>query len=72
MKSMKNRLEKRGAKHGRSVEAEPREIRKAGLTNHEPPGNLGTAIHELFAPLGGVDLTEIQDESIGEPIRFDE
>lgn len=70
--NVKKRLQKRAAKHGRSMEQEAREILKLGLATPEPPGNLGTAIHELFAPLGGVDLPEFPDQPIGEPVRFDE
>jgi antitoxin FitA len=69
--SVKRRLQKRAAKYGRSMEAEAREILKIGLATPEPAGNLGTAIHELFAPLGGVHLAAFPDEPL-EPIRFDE
>ena len=69
--SVKKRLQKRAAKHGRSMEAEAREILKVGLATPEPEQNLAQAIRELFEPLGGVELPEIPYEPI-EPIRFDE
>jgi plasmid stability protein len=57
--SVKRRLQVRAALNGRSMEAEAREL----LANYAPqiprglaePG-MGNEIHELFAPLGGVDL----------------
>ena len=56
---VKRKLQVRAAINGRSMEAEARELLAnyvaqipADLTE---PG-LGNAIHELFAPLGGVDL----------------
>jgi plasmid stability protein len=57
---VKRRLQVRAALNGRSMEAEARELltETVGL----PPARgalktgLGTAIHNLFAPLGGVKL----------------
>ncbi|MGA2571740.1 MAG: plasmid stabilization protein [Terracidiphilus sp.] len=57
--SVKRRLKVRAALNGRSMEAEAREALRA-VANEAPKslpeGGLGTAIHELFAPLGGVEL----------------
>ena len=36
-----------------------------------PVRNLGTAIHELFEPLGGVDLDIPPREPMRDPPRFD-
>ncbi|MDE2944258.1 MAG: plasmid stabilization protein [Gemmatimonadota bacterium] len=36
-----------------------------------PAEGLGTAIHELFAPLGGVELEIPPREPMREPPRFD-
>ena len=56
---VKRRLQVRAALHGRSMEAEARDV-LAKLVNDEPSPHeeedLGTAIHKLFAPLGGVEL----------------
>ena len=68
----KKRLRIRAATHGRSMEEEARAILKRALD--EPrrgrQRGLGTAIKELFAPLGGVDLPEIPREPMREPPDF--
>jgi plasmid stability protein len=57
---VKRRLQVRAALNGRSMEAELREILSAAVEEApvatEPEEGLGTAIHKLFAPLGGVEL----------------
>jgi len=59
---VKRRLQVRAALNGRSMEAEVREIVSRTLEEPseaagvEPEEDLGTAIHKLFAPLGGVEL----------------
>ena len=66
----KRRLRTRAALHGHSMEQEAREILKAELSKAEElPIDLGKAIHELFAPFGGVELNipprqPIDDERI--------
>ena len=59
---LKRRLRIRAAEHGHSMEEEARRILRSALDEDEAPSrdaipekDLGTAIHELFAPLGGVD-----------------
>jgi plasmid stability protein len=54
--AVKARLRIRAAENGRSMEAEAREILRAALLDDPPRRGLGTRIHELFAPLGGVEL----------------
>ncbi len=55
--STKRKLRIRAARHGRSMEQEAREILKTVLSQpEEPPRDLGKAIHDLFAPYGGVEL----------------
>lgn len=55
--SLKKRLRIRAAENGRSMEQEARNILRAALNEDEAPDHgLGTAIHGLFRPLGGVDL----------------
>lgn len=55
--SLKKRLRVRAAENGRSMEQEARNILRAALDEDGAPARgLGTAIHELFGPLGGVDL----------------
>jgi plasmid stability protein len=57
---VKRRLQVRAALNGRSMEAEARAILTAavedGLDKPVPREGLGTAIHKLFAPMGGVEL----------------
>jgi len=64
---VKRRLQVRAALNGRSMEAEARAVlsifagevtpsRTDFLESKEPRPGLGTRIHSLFAPLGGVDL----------------
>jgi plasmid stability protein len=55
--SIKRKLRIRAALHGHSMEQEAREILKAELSRpEEQPKDLGKAIREIFAPLGGVEL----------------
>ena len=68
----KRRLRIRAAENGRSMEQEAREILRAALRRDEAPVyNLGTAIHELFKPLGGVELDIPPREPMREPLKFD-
>lgn len=58
---LKDRLRAQAAKHGCSMEEEARNILEAALPEplpelETPPEGLGTAIHNLFKPLGGVEL----------------
>jgi len=62
---LKDRLRVRAAQHGRSMEAEVREILSAALEEDEIP--LGTAIRARFADIGGVEL-ELPDRK-QHPIR---
>ena len=54
---VKTRLRIRAAEKGRSMEEEVRLILREAVGREEAPAKgLGTAIHERFKPLGGVDL----------------
>lgn len=54
---VKDRLRQRAARHGRSMEAEAREILKQALAARPETGaDLHAAIRRRFAPLGGVEL----------------
>ena len=69
---LKRRLRIRAAENGRSMEQEVRDILRAALEEQvAPTRNLGTAIHELFKPLGGVELKLPPREQMREPPRFD-
>ena len=68
---LKRRLRIRAAENGRSMEQEARDILRAALDEDAPPNkNLGTAIHELFRPFGGVELEIPPREAMREPPRF--
>jgi plasmid stability protein len=66
--TVKRRLQVQAALHGRSMEAEVREqltdLAKrtpdtSAIRDELPEFGLGTAIHNLFAPLGGADDLKI-------------
>ena len=69
---VKTELRKRAAGNGRSMEEEVRLILREAVGREAVPGNgLGTAIHELFKPAGGVELDLPPREPMREPPRFD-
>jgi antitoxin FitA len=63
-------LRLRAAEHGRSTEAEIRAILDEVAL---PPNRLkvGSALVELFRPLGGVDLDIERDRTPAEPMSFE-
>ncbi len=63
-------LRVRAAQNGRSMEAEARAILDETLRPAER-ARLGSALVELFRPLGGVDLDVQRDQTPAEPERFD-
>ena len=69
----KLRLRLRAAQHGRSMEAEAREILKTALTRQARarPG-LADRIHARFTALGGVNLPKIPREPMRPPPTFNE
>ena len=69
---LQQRLRLRAAQHGRSIEEEAHVILRAALGQEKAPvKNLGTALHELFKPFGGVELDIPPREPMREPPRFD-
>ncbi len=69
---LKSRLRVQAAVHGRSMEDEARDILRSALNQEaQSPKNLGTAIHELFAPLGGFEMPNLPRDPIREPPSFD-
>ncbi len=69
---VKTRLRVRAADNGRSMEEEARSILRDAVGREDvPEKGLGTAIHELFKPLGGVELELPPREPMREPPRFD-
>ncbi len=53
---VKQRLRVRAARHGRSMEDEVRQILRRVVSEPSAPKNLGKAIHDRFAPIGGIEL----------------
>lgn len=53
---VKERLQERAARHGRSMEAEIRVILTDAATEPEQPANLFLALHDRVRELGGVEL----------------
>ena len=69
---VKTRLRVRAAKNGRSMEEEVRLILCEAVEPETVPAKgLGTAIHELFKPFGGVELELPHREAMRELPRFD-
>ena len=69
---LKQRLRVRAAEHGHSMEEEARSILRSALGwEAVPEKDLGTAIHELFKPFGGVELEIPLREPMRELPRFD-
>jgi antitoxin FitA len=67
----KSKLRVRAAQHGRSMEQEAREILRSALrTSPTARENLGKAIRERFAPLGGVDLELPRRDPIRQTVGF--
>ena len=70
--ALKSRLRVQAAIHSRSMEDEARDILRSALNQEAlSPKNLGTAIHNLFKPLGGLDMPELPREPLREPPSFD-
>jgi plasmid stability protein len=69
-----DRLRARAARHGRTIEDEAYSILRTGLAEPSRPtgADLADAIHELFAPFGGVELELPPRTPLREPPRFDE
>lgn len=68
---VKTRLRVRAASNGRSMEEEARRILADAVERRTAPANgLGTALHELFRPYGGVELELPPRDPMREPPRF--
>ena len=69
---VKTRLRTRAAGNGHSMEEEARLILAQAVERAPPPAKgLGTALHELFKPFGGVELELPPREPMREPPRFE-
>lgn len=71
-RDLKERLRIRAAQHGKSMEAELRQILRDTLEETKAPElNLAEAIRRRFAPLGGVELQPHPRSPVGEPPSFE-
>ncbi len=70
--TVKQRLQRRAARHGRSMEEEVREILRSAVNqDEEPAGGLGTEIAALFAKAGlASDIPELRGRTI-KPATFE-
>ena len=69
---LNRRLQTRAAENGRSVEEEAREILESTLAaSATDVKGLGTAIHAIFKPLGGLDLELPPRERLRPPPTFE-
>ena len=69
---VKTRLRVRAAEHHRSMEEEVRLILRDVVGQRLAPAKgLGTALHELFKPFGGVEFELPPREASRPPPRFD-
>ncbi len=70
--ALKKRLRVQAALHGRSMEEEARDILRAALSREPARAeNLGSRLHALFRPYGGVTLDIPPREPMRHPPRFD-
>ena len=63
-------LRRRAAKHGRSTEAEVRAILDAAARPDDRL-KIGSALTQLFQPLGGMDIDIERDRTPAKPISFE-
>ena len=69
---VKTRLRVRASAQGRSMEEEVRLILAEAVDRETAPAEgLGTAIHELFKPFGGIELELPPREPMREPPCFE-
>jgi len=71
--AIKQRLRERAAEHGRSMEAEVRDIIERAIVGEpasasKPRKSVGELTREIFEPLGGVDLPDVRDRTPHKPI----
>lgn len=69
--ALKERLRRRAAQHGRSMEDETREILAIALAEgRRSESNLAESVRRRFAEVGGVDLPLSAREALRDPPRF--
>ena len=72
--TLAQRLAARAAAHGRSVEAEAKDILSNALGGDAPervPDNLYDAIRAIVEPIGGIELELMPRQPVREPPKFE-
>ncbi len=71
---VRDHLRQQAAKHGRSMEAEVREILAKDLQRKQTnPGAVARRIHQRFAEIGGGDDLPLPErEPLADPVTFDQ
>ncbi|MEQ1696050.1 MAG: plasmid stabilization protein [Hyphomicrobiaceae bacterium] len=72
--ALAQRLSVRAAAHGRSMEAEAKDILSTALGGELPervPGNLADAIRAIVEPIGGIELELVPRQPVREPPKFE-
>ena len=67
---VKAKLRVRAATNGRSMEEEARIILREAVEEPDSARGLGTRLHELFKPFGGIELEIPPRGPMREPPRF--
>ena len=71
---LRQRLKQRAAQHGRSMQAEARDILQDALgvkPTAAAPDNLYEAIRAIVEPLGGIELEPFPRQAVREPPNFE-
>lgn len=69
--AVKKRIKLLAVTHGRSMEAEARDILTRAAAVQRPPKNLARSIHKRFAKLEDDGFTLLADELPPDPMRFE-
>jgi antitoxin FitA len=72
--ALAQRLRARAAAHGRSIEAEAKDILSTALGGDKPervPDNLYDAIRAIVEPIGGIELELTPRQPVREPPKFE-
>lgn len=68
---VKSKLRVQAAEHGRSMEAEARELLAAALLGRRPARGLGSYINENFSAIGHADVQFPRDEEVAQSADLD-
>ena len=69
--AVKKQIKSLAVTHGRSMEAEARDILTRAASIQRPPKNLAQSLHKRFAKLGNDGFALLPDERAVAPLRFE-